>query len=208
MKISDMEVKAFTTPASLGAHLANCDGKSFWLKLAKIGSKVRTITKTEAIEAALCHGWIDGQLGKFDGNFFLVRMTPRRAGSRWSSINRKTAERLTREGRMLPAGIKEIEKAKADGRWAAAYQPQSKAEVPPEFSKALSANADAMRAFAALDRANRYAFIYRVNDAKRPETRNRRIKDYVEMLARGETLHPVKKTHSSSLPPNSKTKRK
>lgn len=176
--------------AYLSAHAGSESG--FWLKLAKAGAPKATITKAQAIEAALCYGWIDGQLGTFDAHYYLVRMTPRRSASRWSANNRDTAERLIRETRMQPAGLREVEKAKADGRWNAAYQSQSKAEPPPDFLAALAANAKAERAFAALDRANRYAFVYRVNDAKRPETRTRRIRDFVDMLARGETIHPAK----------------
>ncbi len=177
--------------AYLSAHRASESG--FWLKLAKAGASEVTITKAQAVEAALCHGWIDGQLGKFDEHYYLVRMTPRRTASRWSANNRDTAERLIREARMQPAGSREVEKAKADGRWSAAYQSQGKAEPPSDFLAALAANAKAQRAFATLDRANRYAFVYRVNDAKRPETRDKRIREFVDMLARGETIHPTKR---------------
>jgi uncharacterized protein YdeI (YjbR/CyaY-like superfamily) len=164
----------------------------FWLKLSKIGASEATISKEEAIEAALCCGWIDGQLARLDGDHFLVRMTPRRPGSRWSAKNRATAERLAREGRLKAPGLEQIEQAKADGRWDAAYPSQGKAEPPPDLLKALARNAKAQRFFAALDRANRFAIIYRVNDAKRPETRSKRIAQFVEMLAKGETLHPRK----------------
>jgi uncharacterized protein YdeI (YjbR/CyaY-like superfamily) len=185
---------SFADLPSIEAYLSAHEGSQsgFWLKLAKAGAPEATITKTQAIEAALCHGWIDGQLGKFDEHYFLVRMTPRRSASRWSAINRDTAERLIREARMQPAGLSEVQKAKADGRWSAAYQSQGKAEPPSDFLAALAANAEAERAFATLDRANRYAFVYRVNEAKRPETRNKRIREFVEMLARGETIHPTK----------------
>ena len=119
----------------LSAHEGSESG--FWLKLAKAGAPEATITKAQAIEAALCHGWIDGQLGKFDEHYYLVRMTPRRSASRWSAINRDTAERLIREARMQPAGLSEVQKAKADGRWSAAYQSQGKAEPPSDFLAAL-----------------------------------------------------------------------
>jgi uncharacterized protein YdeI (YjbR/CyaY-like superfamily) len=185
---------SFADLPSIEAHLSAHEGSQsgFWLKLAKAGAPKATITKAQAIEAALCHGWIDGLLGKFDEHYFLVRMTPRRSASRWSAINRDTAERLVREGRMRPSGLKEVEQAKRDGRWNAAYESQGKAEPPFDFLAALAANAEAERAFTTLDRANRYAFIYRVNDSKRPETRNKRIRQFVEMLARGETIHPAK----------------
>ena len=185
---------SFADLPSIDAYLSAHEGSQsgFWLKLAKAGAPEATITKAQAIEAALCHGWIDGQLGKFDERYFLVRMTPRRSASRWSAINRDTAERLIREARMQPAGLSEVQKAKADGRWSAGYQFQGKAEPPSDFLTALAANAEAERAFATLDRANRYSFIYRVNDAKRPETRNKGIREFVEMLARGKTIHPTK----------------
>jgi uncharacterized protein YdeI (YjbR/CyaY-like superfamily) len=191
---------SFTDLPSIEAHLSAHDGSQsgFWLKLAKAGAPEATITKVQAIEAALCHGWIDGQLGKLDEHYFLVRMTPRRTASRWSAINRDTAERLIREGRMRPSGLKEVERAKRDGRWIAAYESQSKAELPSDFLAALAANTEAEKVFATLDRANRYAYIYRVNDAKRPETRNKRIREFVEMMARGETIHPAKTKRSPS----------
>jgi len=186
-------IMCFADLPAIEAHLSRRGASGFWLKLAKAGAPEATISKAQAVEAALCHGWIDGQLGKFDQHYFLVRMTPRRGTSRWSATNRDTAERLMREGRMRPAGLREIERAKADGRWSAAYESQSKAEPPPDFLAALAKNAKAKRAFATLDSANRYTFIYRVNDAKRADTRNKRIRDFVAMLARGETIHPVKR---------------
>jgi uncharacterized protein YdeI (YjbR/CyaY-like superfamily) len=187
-------IMIFAGLPSIEAYLSAHDGSrsGFWLKLAKVGAPEATITKAQAIEAALCHGWIDGQLGKLDEHYYLVRMTPRRSASRWSAINRDTAERLIREGRMRPSGLKEVEQAKRDGRWSAAYESQSKAEPASDFLAALAANAQAEQAFAILDRANRYAFIYRVNDAKRPETRSTRIREFVEMLAPGETIHPAR----------------
>jgi uncharacterized protein YdeI (YjbR/CyaY-like superfamily) len=172
------------------------ESNGFWLKLSKIGAPETTISKDEAIEAALCCGWIDGQLAKFDEHHFLIRMTPRRSGSRWSAKNRGTAERLAREGRLKAPGLGQIAQAKADGRWDAAYQSQGKAEVPSDLLAALAKNAKAARFFETLDRANRYAMIYRVNDAKRQETRRKRIAQYVDMLARGETIHPQKSAKS------------
>jgi uncharacterized protein YdeI (YjbR/CyaY-like superfamily) len=187
-------VVAFADLESIEAYLSRNGSvqAGFWLKLGKAGARHPTVSKEQAIEAALCHGWIDGQLAKFDDDYFLVRMTPRRSASRWSAKNRETAERLIREGRMQPSGLSEVEKARADGRWSAAYQSQGKAEPPEDLLSALAKNAEADRAFASLDRANRYAIIYRVNDAKRAETREKRIRDFVAMLARGETLHPAK----------------
>ncbi|MGY3551174.1 uncharacterized protein YdeI (YjbR/CyaY-like superfamily) [Bradyrhizobium sp. USDA 4472] len=163
-----------------------------WLKLSRAGAARTTITKQDAIETALCCGWIDGQLAPFDAEYFLVRMTPRRRGSRWSQKNRDAADRLLAQGRIRPAGLAEIEAAKADGRWAGAYASQGKAEVPADLAAALKRNKPAAAFFEELDRANRYSIIYRVNDAKRPETRAERITKFVAMLARGETLHPRK----------------
>ena len=166
--------------------------KGFWLKLSKAGAPEATITKDEAIETALCCGWIDGQLAKLDECYFLVRMTPRRPGSRWSAKNRAAADRLAELGRLLPAGLAEVDAAKADGRWDAAYASQGRAEPPQDLLAALGSNKAALRFFETLDRANRYAVIYRVGEAKRPETRAKRIAKFVEMLARGETIHPPK----------------
>jgi uncharacterized protein YdeI (YjbR/CyaY-like superfamily) len=188
-------ILAFTIVKDIEAHMSGepADSKGFWLKLSKIGAPNATISKEAAIEAAICCGWIDGQLGKFDDHYFLVRMTPRRPGSRWSANNRATAERLALHGRLRPAGLAQVEAAKNDGRWVAAYASQGKAEIPQDLEAALALDEAAKRFFGALDRANRFAIIYRVNDAKRPETRAKRIAQYVGMLARGETIHPSRK---------------
>ena len=166
--------------------------KGFWLKLSKAGAPEATITKDEAIETALCCGWIDGQLAKLDECYFLVRITPRRPGSRWSAKNRAAADRLAELGRLLPAGLAEVDAAKADGRWDAAYASQGGAEPPEDLLASLRSNTAASRFFETLDRANRYTITYRVGEAKRPETRARRIVKFVEMLARGETIYPAK----------------
>jgi uncharacterized protein YdeI (YjbR/CyaY-like superfamily) len=185
-------ILAFTSVQDIEAHMSGepKNSKGFWLKLCKKGGQPTTIGRDEAIEAALCCGWIDGQLAKLDDNYFLVRMTPRRSGSRWSAKNRATADRLAQDGRLRPAGLAAIEAAKNDGRWAAAYASQSGAEIPQDLAAALASNKSAQRFFETLDRANRYSIIYRVNDAKRPETRAQRIAKFVEMLARKETIHP------------------
>ena len=185
-------ILAFKTAQELEAYLAAEPraSKGFWLKLSKAGAVEATIDKGEAIEVALCWGWIDGRLDKFDDRHFLVRMTPRRPGSRWSANNREAADRLLAQGRLRSAGRAEVEAAKLDGRWEAAYASQGKAEVPEDLAAALAAHEAARRFFETLDRANRYSIIYRVNDAKRLETRARRIAQFVEMLARGETIHP------------------
>ena len=159
------------------------------LQIAKKDSGIATVTYAEAVEAALCFGWIDGQKRGFDERFFLQRFTPRRRDSRWSKVNREKATALIAAGRMRPAGLAQVEAAKANGRWDAAYDGAGTATVPADLQAALDANAAAAAFFATLKGANRYAILYRVQDAKRPETRARRIETYVAMLARGETLH-------------------
>jgi len=160
-----------------------------WLQIAKKDTGIATVTYAQALEVALCFGWIDGQKRGFDATRFLQRFTPRKARSRWSKINTGHVERLIAEGRMRPAGLAHVEAARADGRWEAAYEGQRSAAVPPDLQAALDANPQAAAFYATLRGANRYAVIYRVQDAKRPETRTRRIERFVEMLARGETLH-------------------
>jgi uncharacterized protein YdeI (YjbR/CyaY-like superfamily) len=163
--------------------------KGAWLRLAKKGSSLRTLSKAEAIDAALCHGWIDGQLDRYDDESWLVRFTPRKAGSKWSAVNRARALELIEAGRMKKGGLAQIEAAKADGRWDAAYQPASRAEVPPELQAALDQSPRAAAFFATLKGANRYAILYRIQTAKKPETRAKRIAQFVAMLERGETIH-------------------
>ena len=196
-------VLAFKTAQDLEAHLAGepRESKGFWLKLSKAAAVEATISKADAIEAALCWGWIDGQLDSFDDQHYLVRMTPRRPGSRWSAKNREAADRLLAQGRLQASGIAEIAAAKADGRWEAAYASQGKATVPEDLAAALASHKTAKRFFETLDSANRYSIIYRVNDAKKPETRAKRIAQFVEMLARGETVHPQKASRKTATRP-------
>jgi len=177
-------ILALRTAQDLEAYLAGEPraSKGFWLKLSKAGAVEATISKGDAIEVALCWGWIDGQLDRFDDQYFLVRMTPRRPGSRWSAKNREAADRLLAQGRLQSHGLAEVEAAKSDGRWEAAYASQGKAEVPADLAAALVSRETVKRFFE--------TFIYRVNDAKRSETRAQRIAQFVEMLARGETIHP------------------
>jgi uncharacterized protein YdeI (YjbR/CyaY-like superfamily) len=160
-----------------------------WLKLAKKGAGAATITKPEALEEAIRYGWIDGQLRRHDDTFWLQRFTPRGPRSKWSEINRRTATELLKQGRMRPAGAAQVEAAKNDGRWDAAYAPQSTVTVPDDFRDALDANPKANEFFATLKSSERYSFLYRIHDAKRPETRARRIRDYVSMLADHKTIH-------------------
>ncbi|MCL2417787.1 MAG: YdeI/OmpD-associated family protein [Conexibacteraceae bacterium] len=165
------------------------DSPGVWLMIAKKGAPRPTVTQAEAIEAALCHGWIDGQLARHDEHFYKQRFTHRRPRSKWSQINRERATALIEAGMMAPGGLEEVEKAKADGRWEAAYESQSNATVPPDFARALAANPEAEAFFATLTGVRRYAFLYRIQDAKRPETRAKRIARFTELLARRETLN-------------------
>jgi uncharacterized protein YdeI (YjbR/CyaY-like superfamily) len=160
-----------------------------WLKIAKKASGIPTVTHREALEEALCHGWIDGQ-GAPDGEFYYrVRFTPRRPRSKWSQVNREKATELIENGRMKPAGLAQVHAAKQDGRWEAAYEPQSSATVPEDFQRALDENPAAQEFFQTLRGTRRYSFLYRIADAKRPETRGRRIREFVAMLAEGRTHH-------------------
>ena len=196
---SDLPVHSFASSAHWEAWLAaqplTSDG--VWLKLAKSASGIASVSKQEAIDGALCHGWIDGLVHKFDTDYWLIRFTPRRPKGKWSQINRARALILIKLGRMQSAGMKEVERAKLDGRWKAAYAPQSKATVPEDLQRALDRNTSARRNFDRLDRINRYAILYRVHEAKRPETRAQRIKQYVTMLSRGETIHPTSRSTNS-----------
>ena len=181
----------FATRADFEAWLeANHEqNPGIWLMIAKKGSTIRSITYAEAIEVALCFGWIDGRKARHDDQHWLQRFTPRSTRSRWSEINRDKVEELTAVGRMRPGGIAEVERAKADGRWDAAYKGQRTASIPEDLRRELDHHPEARAAFAELDARNRYSIIWRVNDAKRPETRQRRIAKYVEMLRRGERIH-------------------
>lgn len=166
------------------------DAAGAWVKLSKKSANAPGLTKAEAIDAALCFGWIDGQLDKYDDKSWLVRFTPRRGGSKWSQVNKKRATELLAEGRMRQSGLAQIEAAKTDGRWIAAYAPASSARVPADLQDALNGNPQAASFFATLKGANRYAILYRIGSVKRPETRAKKIAEYVAMLERGETIHP------------------
>ncbi|UJA21098.1 hypothetical protein HJD18_13340 [Thermoleophilia bacterium SCSIO 60948] len=161
-----------------------------WAKIAKKGSGETTATYAEMVEASLRYGWIDSQVNRYDESFYLQRFTPRRPRSKWSRINRDSVERLIAAGEMHPMGLAEVERAKADGRWEAAYEPPSTIEVPGDLQRALDSDPRAAEFFAGLSKTNRYSVLWRVHEAKRPETRARRIAKYVEMCARGETPHP------------------
>ena len=178
--------------AWLQEHHATSDG--VWVKIAKKGSGIPTVAYPEVLDTALCFGWIDGQRKALDDRYFLQRFTPRRARSRWSQINRDKVAALTKAGRMRPAGLAEVERAKADGRWDAAYAGVRTMEVPDDLQRELDARPDAAAFFATLNSQNRYSILYRLHDAKRPETRARRLEQFVAMLERGETPYPQRRT--------------
>jgi uncharacterized protein YdeI (YjbR/CyaY-like superfamily) len=161
-----------------------------FVKIAKKNSGIETVAYPEVLDIAISYGWIDAVRRGHDERHFLQRFTPRGPRSKWSKLNRDKATKLIKDGRMKPAGLREVEKAKADGRWAAAYDSHRTATVPADLQAALDANPRAKEFFATLNSQNRYAVLYRVQDAKKPETRARRIAQFVEMLAKGEKLHP------------------
>jgi uncharacterized protein YdeI (YjbR/CyaY-like superfamily) len=167
-----------------------------WLRFARKGAPESTISKSDAIDCALAYGWVDGQLGRVDAHFFKTRFTPRRPRSAWSQLNRERAERLEEAGRMHARGRAQVEQAKADGRWAAAYAGQSKAAPDADLNAALDAEPAARELFDALDAANRFAILYRVQQAKTPEKRAAKIAEMVAMLSRGDTIHPRKAKRS------------
>jgi uncharacterized protein YdeI (YjbR/CyaY-like superfamily) len=189
--LAEPPVKTFKTPAAwqkwLEAH--HGDEAGVWMKFAKKGTGVTTVNYAEALEVALCYGWIDAQVKRLDETYYLQRFTPRRARSKWSKKNRESATRLIEAGLMKPPGLAAIESAKADGRWDAAYDSPAHATVPDDLKRALARNKKAREFFATLSAQNRYAILFRIQDAKRPDTRARRIAQFVEMLGRGETIH-------------------
>ncbi|WP_434439807.1 YdeI/OmpD-associated family protein [Lentzea sp. E54] len=181
----------FEDPAQFDAWLHDNGDKEteLWIKYARKGSGIRTITYAEALDIALCHGWIDGLVRSVDETYYSQRWTPRTPRSKWSKRNCAKVEELIAAGKMLPAGLKEIEKAKADGRWDAAYAGPATIEVPADLVEALDANPRAAEFFKTLNSQNRYAVLLRIHDAKRPETRRKRIAQFVEMLAEGRKLY-------------------
>jgi len=187
----ELPIHLFAGPAELEAWLEenHAYSEGLWLKIAKKGAPETSVTYGEALELALCFGWIDSQKRGFDETHFLQRFTPRRPRGRWSKINREKAEALIEAGKIRPTGLAEVEAAKADGRWEAAYEGQRTAKVPPDLRRELDANPAAAEFFASLDSANRYAIVYRLDEAKKPETRERRLRKFVAMLERGEKIH-------------------
>ncbi|MFE0532731.1 YdeI family protein [Streptomyces nigra] len=188
----DLETVAFESAEAFQAWLGENHAVSpgIWLKLRKKAPGVVALDYVQALDVALCYGWIDGQKAALDDEWWLQRFGPRTARSRWSKINRDKVAALIEQGRMRPPGQAEIDRAKADGRWDAAYDSPRTATVPDDLAAALAAEPAAAEFFETLNRTNRFAITYRVQDAKRPETRARRIEKYVTMLAKGEKPHP------------------
>jgi uncharacterized protein YdeI (YjbR/CyaY-like superfamily) len=190
--LTEHDPVAFPTAAAWHAWLADhhASASGIWLKIAKKAAPAGTLSYAQALDEALCFGWIDAQTRGLDDDYWLKRFTPRKRGSRWSKINTQKAEALIAAGRMQPAGLAEIESAKADGRWDAAYAGSRSITVPDDLAAALAANPAAAEFFATLNSANRYAILYRIGTVKRPETRARKIAQYVQMLAEHKMLHP------------------
>ena len=169
-----------------GHHTASA---GVWLKIAKKEAGTPSVSYQEALGVALCFGWIDGQKQKFDALYWLQKFTPRGARSIWSAINREKAGELIRNGQMKPAGLKAIERAKENGQWAAAYDSQSKITLPEDFQIELNKSANAKSFFATLNSVNRYAILFRLQTAKKPETRAKRMRQFIAMLEKHEKLH-------------------
>jgi uncharacterized protein YdeI (YjbR/CyaY-like superfamily) len=191
--VLDKPVVAFPTPRAWDAWLAKHHARSsgVWLRMAKKASGIPSVTYDEALDVALCWGWIDGLKKTYDAATWVQRFTPRTAKSVWSKRNRAKVAVLTRSGRMKPAGLEAVRAAKRDGRWQSAYDSPANARVPADLRAALAKNAAARASFATLQRRFRYVILYRVHSAKRPETRARRIAEFVQRLARGETVFGV-----------------
>jgi uncharacterized protein YdeI (YjbR/CyaY-like superfamily) len=188
----DLSILAFGSPAAWQAWLESEHATSggVWLRLAKKSAPEPTVSYAEALDVALCFGWIDGQKRSLDEHYWLQRFTPRKPGSRWSKINTVKADALIAVGRMHPRGLREVDSARADGRWAAAYDGQRTIAVPDDLRLALEANPPAADFFGTISSVNRYAILYRIGTVKRAETRARKIAQYVEMLAEHKTIHP------------------
>jgi len=188
----DLQIVPFTSRQAWEAFLEgqHATSEGLWLKIAKKGSGIESVTYDQAVEVDLCYGWIDGQVRKFDEEYYLQRFTPRTSRSKWSKVNRKKATELIARGEMKAAGLREVELAKADGRWDAAYDSPRTATVPEDLQRELEKNERARKFFSELDARNRYAILYQIQDAKRPETRAKRIAKYVAMLAERKKLYP------------------
>lgn len=183
----DLKMMAFPTQAKFRAWLDKnyAKGPEIWVKFAKKGSGIKSVNYQQAVEVALCYGWIDGLVRRLDDDYYIQRFTPRRQKSKWSKINCAKVEQLIKDGKMKPAGLAEVERAKADGRWNAAYASPSTMEVPDDLRRALGRKPEARQFFETLNKSNRYAVLYQIHDAKRPETRARRIAKFVGMFEEG-----------------------
>ena len=189
-----MPVVAFKSQQAFDAWLTSqrADSRGLWLKIARKSSGIASVSRDEAVDTALCHGWIDGQLDSFDGDYWLISFTPRQSTSIWSEKNRARALELVKFGVMRASGLREIDRAKADGRWERAYAAASTAKVPDDLRAVLAKNKKAAAFFETLDARNRYAILYRTHNAKKAETRAARIAKFVAMLAKGQTIYPQK----------------
>ncbi len=188
----DLPIIAFATQQDWEAWLKerHADTKGLWLKLAKNNTGILSLSYAEALECALCYGWIDGQKAAFDDQYWLQKFTPRGPKSIWSKVNCDKATALLAEGRMQPAGRQQMERAQADGRWEAAYESQSKITVPADFQSELDKNEQAQEFFHTLNSVNRYAILFRIQTAKRPETRSARIQKFIAMLSQRQKIYP------------------
>jgi len=186
----DYLVEKFASQAEFEEWLErNAEADGVWLKLAKKGSGEMTVSYAEAVESSLCYGWIDSQAKTFDDKFYIQKFTPRRTKSVWSVINREKVERLIADGRMKPAGLEQVNAAKADGRWDAAYEGSSTAVAPDDFLEALAKNKKAAAFYETMSKSNKYAIIWRLHHSKKPETRVANISKFIKMLSEGKTFH-------------------
>ncbi len=193
MKNSDnLQVMSFETQQDWETWLKehHNDTKGIWLKISKKAVSTPSVSYAEALDSALCYGWIDGQKGTFDDKYWLQKFTPRSARSIWSKANCDKATALIADGRMQPAGLQQVDLAKSDGRWESAYESQSKITIPDDFQSELDKNQRAKEFFSTLDSGNRYAVLFRIQTAKKPETRSARIQKFIEMLSQHQKLHP------------------
>jgi len=188
----NLPIMSFETQQDWEAWLKehHADPKGLWLKIAKKDTGIPSVSYAQALESALCYGWIDGQKASVDATYWLQKFTPRGPKSSWSQVNCDKATALLAEGRMQPTGIKQVELAKADGRWESAYAPQSKITIPDDFQRELDNNQKAKEFFSTLNSVNRYAILHRIQTAKKPETRSARIQKFIEMLANNEKIYP------------------
>lgn len=188
---AELPVRLFKDDASWETWLARQHATSagLWLRIAKAGSGVRSVSYAEALDVALCYGWIDGQKKSFDDTTWLQQFTPRGKRSMWSKINREKVQRLIESGRMQPAGLDAVERAKVNGQWDAAYDSHRTAAIPEDFQRALDARPRAKAFFATVNSTNRYAILFRIQTVKRAETRAKKIAQFVDMLERHETIH-------------------